>query len=83
MLYKIEVKDKPGVFDAVGNGIKKDILDLGIKSVREAQFIQVYILEGNLSEEELKNICSQLLVDKVSQDYTFNNTRNPKRKSQN
>ena len=30
MQYKIEVVDKPGIFDAVGQGVKKDILDLGI-----------------------------------------------------
>ncbi|MBM3249438.1 MAG: phosphoribosylformylglycinamidine synthase subunit PurL [Candidatus Omnitrophica bacterium] len=82
MLYKIEVKDKPGVFDAVGSGIRKDILDLGIKSVREAEFIQVYILDGDICEEELEKICSELLVDKISQEYSFNNTHNPQRKTQ-
>jgi len=78
MLYKIEIKDKPGIFDAVGEGIKKDILDLGINSIRKVSFIQVYIIEGNLSEFDIKKICEELLVDKVSQDFFINpQTRKP------
>ncbi|MDP2044162.1 MAG: phosphoribosylformylglycinamidine synthase subunit PurS, partial [Candidatus Omnitrophota bacterium] len=69
MLYKIEVVDKPGIFDAVGQGVKKDILDLGIKSVKEVKFIQVYTLEGNLACGQIINICQELLTDKVIQDY--------------
>ncbi len=69
MQYKIEVVDKPGIFDAVGRGVKKDILDLGIGSVKEVKFIQVYILEGALSEGQVMNICEELLTDKVAQVY--------------
>jgi len=69
MQYKIEVVDKPGIFDAIGQGVKKDILDLGINSVKEVKFIQVYILEGNLTEKQAITICQELLTDKVSQEY--------------
>jgi phosphoribosylformylglycinamidine synthase len=69
MQYKIEVVDKPGIFDAIGQGVKKDILDLGIGSVRDVKFIQTYTLEGNLNESRIKEICDELLTDKVAQDY--------------
>ncbi|MBU1726727.1 MAG: phosphoribosylformylglycinamidine synthase subunit PurL [Candidatus Omnitrophica bacterium] len=69
MLYKIEITDKPGIFDAVGEGIKKDILDLGISSVKDVHFAQVYTLEGNISDGDLKQICEELLVDKIVQEY--------------
>jgi phosphoribosylformylglycinamidine synthase len=72
MQYKIEIKDKPGIFDAVGEGIKKDILDLGIKTVRDVRFVQVYNVEGNLFKDEIKRICEELLVDKISQIYSLN-----------
>jgi len=72
MLYKIEIKEKPGIFDAVGEGIKKDILDLGIKTVKRVRFVQVYIIEGNPLPEEVKRICLELLVDRVTQDYSIN-----------
>ncbi|MFA6130194.1 MAG: phosphoribosylformylglycinamidine synthase subunit PurL [Candidatus Omnitrophota bacterium] len=70
MQYKIEVVDKPGIFDAIGQGVKKDILDLGINSVKEVKFIQAYILEGNLTENQVITICQELLVDKVAQEYS-------------
>lgn len=69
MQYKIEVVDKPGIFDAVGQGVSRDIADLGIHSVKEVKFIQVYILEGNLAFGEVISICQELLTDKVAQDY--------------
>ena len=72
MLYNIEIKDKPGVFDAVGQGIKKDIFDLGIKSVSEVRFVQVYIIEASVSEQGIRKICEELLTDRVSQDYVIN-----------
>ena len=78
MVYRLEIKDKPGIFDAIGEGIKKDILDLGIKTVPVVRFTQVYNIEGNLSEEESKIICAELLVDKVSQDYSINEPKNLK-----
>lgn len=70
MLYKIEVKDKPGIFDAVGAGVAKDIFDLGIGSVKKVKFIQVYTLEAkDLAQGQIINICQELLTDKVAQDY--------------
>jgi len=72
MLYKIEIKDKPGIFDAVGAGIKKDILDLGIKAVSSVRFVQIYIIEGSICEEEVKKVCEELLVDKITQEYAIN-----------
>jgi phosphoribosylformylglycinamidine synthase subunit PurSL len=69
MFWKIEVKDKPGIFDAVGTGVEKDILDLGIDSVRKVNFVQVYNVEGDIPRKDLEKICSELLADKVSQEY--------------
>ncbi len=69
MIWKIEVKDKSEVFDAVGVGVKKDILDLGIDSIREVSFSQGYNIEGEASRPEIEKICSELLADKVAQDY--------------
>jgi len=82
MPYKIEVKDKAGIFDAVGSGVKKDIFDLGIKNIRAVHFAQIYLIEGNLTSDQIKRICEELLVDNVSQScsldaqYTKHNTQN-------
>ena len=71
MFWKIEILDKPGVFDAVGEGIKKDILDLGIRAVQEVRFVQVYIIEGEISESGILKICQEILVDKITQAYSI------------
>ncbi|MDD4938893.1 MAG: phosphoribosylformylglycinamidine synthase subunit PurL [Candidatus Omnitrophica bacterium] len=71
MQYKIEIKDKTGIFDAVGEGIKKDIFDLGIESVKSVGFVQVYTLEGGITPREAVRICEELLADSVSQDYSI------------
>ncbi len=74
MRYKIEVVDKPGIFDAVGQGVARDIFDLGIAGVKEVRFIQVYTLEGNLAQGQVLSICQELLTDKVAQDYKIGQT---------
>jgi len=82
MLCKIEIKDKPGIFDAAGCGIQKDILDLGIKSVESVRLGQVYIIEGNLAQDELKRICDELLVDRITQEYTISELANSRTRGQ-
>ncbi len=79
MSWRIEVKDKAGIFDAIGESIKRDILDLGIKGVQEVRFVYVYTLEGSLSEAQVNKICEELLVDKISQEYFINKTHDASR----
>jgi phosphoribosylformylglycinamidine synthase II len=77
MLWKIEVIDKPGIFDAVGVGVKKDVLDLGIDSLKDVRFVQVYNIEGSVSRPEVEKICTELLADRVSQDYRIVDGQKP------
>jgi phosphoribosylformylglycinamidine synthase len=72
MVYRIEIKEKSGIFDAIGEGVRKDIFDLGIKTVKKSRFIQVYNIEGSISIDEIKKICEELLVDKITQEYSIN-----------
>jgi len=69
MLYKIEVKDKKGIFDAVGSGVLKDIIDLGISGVTKVEFIQCYYLEGKAAEADITRIAQSLLTDPITQEY--------------
>ncbi|NQU73959.1 MAG: phosphoribosylformylglycinamidine synthase subunit PurS, partial [Candidatus Omnitrophica bacterium] len=69
MIWRIELKDKPGIFDAIGEGIKKDILDLNIKDVTHVEFIPVYTLTGNITKAQAETIARKLLVDPIVQTY--------------
>lgn len=71
MQYRIEVRDKKEIFDAIGEGVKKDILDLGIKGIKEVHFIQVYLIEGTLSKKDVLAICKDLLTDSVTQEFVY------------
>jgi phosphoribosylformylglycinamidine synthase len=72
MLRRTEVKEKDLFFDASGESAKKDIIDLGFgKKVSSVRTVQVYHLEGSLTDSETKRICESLLADPVTQDYSF------------
>lgn len=82
MFYKIEIQDKSSIFDAVGEGVKKGILDLGIDAVREIRFIQVYNLAGEVLDAEVARICQELLADRICQDYFINRASKKSRKEE-
>jgi len=69
MIWIIEVRDKPGIFDAVGKGVLKDIKDLDIHSVEDVNFRQLYFVESNLSRQEIEKISREIIVDNIIQDY--------------
>jgi len=71
MIWRVEIKDKKSVFDAAGAAAQKDIQDLGISGVAGVEVVQVYNLDGDLSEAQVEKICRELLVDEVVQDYTY------------
>ncbi|MFA4991457.1 MAG: phosphoribosylformylglycinamidine synthase subunit PurL [Candidatus Omnitrophota bacterium] len=71
MEWKIEIRNKRGIFDPSGNGIKKDILDLAIKGVKRVDVSQVFIVSGDVSESDARRIAAELLTDSITQEYEF------------
>ena len=69
MIWRVEIKQKAGVFDAAGAGIQKDIVDLGVNSVHRVEVIQIYNIEGSISEEQVTRVCRELFVDGITQEY--------------
>lgn len=67
--WYIEISNRPGVVDAVGDGICGDIADLGISGVGGVRFVRLYLLCGALSEADAQNAATRLLADPVTQDY--------------
>jgi len=76
MLWRVEVRDKAGVFDAAGEGLKKDILDLGIDTVKGVKVSQVFSLEGSISSGQIQTIAQKLLVDPITQDFSVTTVKN-------
>jgi phosphoribosylformylglycinamidine synthase II len=72
MLWRIEIKEKDGFYDAVGESVKKDIVDLGFKKkIKDVKFVYVYLIEARAQEPDIRRICEELLIDPVTQDYSF------------
>ncbi|TET55639.1 MAG: phosphoribosylformylglycinamidine synthase, partial [Dehalococcoidia bacterium] len=70
LLYRVEVSIKDGFRDPKGEALQKDILDLGIASVKQARVSDIYLIEGDLGENEVRRICEELLVDPVVEAYS-------------
>lgn len=71
MFWRVEVKNKSNILDPVGQGIKRDIIDLGITTIKDVRMVQVYIIEGDISRGQVKTISEKLLCDCVIQTYKY------------
>ena len=68
-MHRIEIRNKPGIFDTVGESVKRDIRDAGIRSIEKVSFIQVYLVEGPSEAKTIDDICLKLLCDPITQEY--------------
>ena len=69
MIFRVEVREKAGFYDALGEAVKHDILELGFK-VKDVRTAQVYLIDGDLREPDVRRIASELLADPITQNYT-------------
>ncbi len=67
--WRIAVVNRNNVVDAVGEGLRGDILDLGINGVEGVRHVRLYALHGTLSTAELDRITAGLLADPVTQEH--------------
>ena len=63
----IEVGYKDGIFDAIGEGVKKDVDDFGARGIRAVRSLQIYRITGKITSAELDFISSQILSDPITQ----------------
>jgi phosphoribosylformylglycinamidine synthase len=74
MLNRIEVGFKANVVDALGNSVRKRIIeDLKIK-VDSVKTVDVYTIDSELSKEELKTLGEDLFADPVIQDFAVDDS---------
>lgn len=71
MIWRVEIKHKQGVFDSLGEGIRKSIVDLGFSAVSKVEVTRVYNLQGALTAGDVQTIGRELLVDGITQELYF------------
>jgi phosphoribosylformylglycinamidine synthase II len=70
-LFRIEVSVKAGFPDPRGDRLETDIRDVGITTVKQASVSDVYLLEGELDEAEVRKIGQELLADPVVEYFSW------------
>ena len=70
-MHRVEVCLKTRLPDARGQGLVKDIYDLGISMVSDVRVVDAYWLAADLTPDELDLVCRCLLADPVTQDYFY------------
>ncbi|OQZ03804.1 MAG: phosphoribosylformylglycinamidine synthase II [Candidatus Brocadia sp. UTAMX1] len=69
MYKRIEVFYKDELPDPLGNAVRSEIAALGFPGVTSVRVRQVYIIFGNVGENDLDTIAKKLLVDTITQHY--------------
>jgi phosphoribosylformylglycinamidine synthase subunit PurSL len=70
-MARLEVVFKPGLIDARGDSTKKRIIDdLSIK-VDSVKTVDTYLIDANLTTEQLKQVQDKLFTDPLTQDSSF------------
>ncbi|MFC1510115.1 phosphoribosylformylglycinamidine synthase subunit PurL [Candidatus Omnitrophota bacterium] len=71
MNWRVEIKNKKGVFNAEAEGIKKSIIDLGYDCIKKVEVVRVFNLAGDVTAVQVKRICAELLTDTVTQEFKY------------
>ncbi|MCA9405620.1 MAG: phosphoribosylformylglycinamidine synthase subunit PurL [Candidatus Omnitrophica bacterium] len=69
MIWRIEIRQKEGLFDSLGESIAKSIYDLGFSNVQNVRAEYIYNIAGHLTKDQAQRMASELLADPVTQDY--------------
>ncbi len=70
-IYRVEVASREGVWDARGEGLLRQVEALGIHDVREISVADLYFLQGDLDEEDVRRLVRALLHDPVTEEATW------------
>ena len=71
MRWQVEVAVRPELNDPHGEAVVADIRDLGIEGVETVRTASVYVLEGDLSPRQARQIAAELLADPVADVYSM------------
>ncbi|VAW14654.1 Phosphoribosylformylglycinamidine synthase, PurS subunit / Phosphoribosylformylglycinamidine synthase, synthetase subunit, partial [hydrothermal vent metagenome] len=77
MIWRVEIKNKDGVFDSHGESTKRSIVDLGLETITQVETVLVYNLETDSSKEVVSKIVQDLLSDPITQKYSITNEGKP------
>jgi phosphoribosylformylglycinamidine synthase len=69
MQYRIEVIHKKDCKDPAGLSALADVRDLGIGGAQEVHAVDVFLVDGELTERQVRTLADSLFVDPIVQQY--------------
>ncbi|MDR1401198.1 MAG: hypothetical protein LBI98_02700 [Endomicrobium sp.] len=70
-MFEIEILTKKGFKNSRGEHVLSDICGLGIENVTKVEYSSLYIIDGDISFAETETIASDLLTDKITENYVI------------
>ncbi|MFA5039059.1 MAG: phosphoribosylformylglycinamidine synthase subunit PurL [Candidatus Omnitrophota bacterium] len=68
MYWRVEIREKEGVFSGFSEGLKAEIAHLGYKGVEDIRLHHIYFLIGSLTSQQARRIADELLTDRVTEE---------------
>jgi len=75
MKWEVRISYKKGVQDSEGGSTLSGLKTLGFTNVENVSAAKVYLIEGDLSKDDVVEICQRLLANPVSQDYSISEVK--------
>jgi phosphoribosylformylglycinamidine (FGAM) synthase PurS component len=73
-MWIVGVRYNKDAVDPLGEGAKSDIADLDVPELRSVRTICTYMIEGDVSEDDLRRTSLELLSDRLVQNYSYSDT---------
>ncbi|MBL7141436.1 MAG: phosphoribosylformylglycinamidine synthase subunit PurS, partial [Planctomycetes bacterium] len=71
MEWEIEVRFRPGAYDAHGHGVLAEVRDLGIAGVEAVESSRLFYLDTDAPAEAVERVAAELLTDPVVEQYAL------------
>ncbi|MHB8840747.1 MAG: phosphoribosylformylglycinamidine synthase subunit PurL [Candidatus Aquicultor sp.] len=71
-MWRIEVALKPGITDAHGNAVRKQIIEDLLIDVESIQSLNIYTIDADFTHEQVTAIAKDLLTDPITQVVKIN-----------
>lgn len=71
MIFEIEIRTKKGFSDPHGVHTVSDIESIGIKGIDSVNYMTLYRISADMSPKNARLIASELLSDKITEDFSI------------
>jgi phosphoribosylformylglycinamidine synthase len=77
-MFEIEIFTKKGFKDSRGEHVLSDICGIGVKDVTKVEYAPLYIIDGDINQNEVVTIASSLLSDKITEKFEISSNSDSK-----